>query len=136
MQRLMASSERCCSVQRYGWGKGRGHVLLVGSVLHMLVDANRMAGNPVPYTELHNTAVSKGVMESLQAEWLSWQKVKQGLSQWGAADALPQSLCQIPWIMTPECKKIIMQGEAMLMQNNEVNHSMQRAILMMTQGVV
>lgn len=83
------------SVQTYGWGKGRTHVLLVGSVVHMLVDANRVAGNPVPYTELHNAAVSKGVMESLQAEWLAWQKVRQGLSHWGAADALPQSLCQV-----------------------------------------
>ena len=63
--------------------------------MHMLVDANRVAGNPVPYTELHNAAVSKGVMESLQAEWLAWQKVRQGLSHWGAADALPQSLCQV-----------------------------------------
>jgi hypothetical protein len=83
------------AAQTYGWSKGRSHVLMVGSVLHLLVDANRLAGNPVPYTELHNAAVSLCVLETLQAEWLAWQKVKQGLSQWGAADALPQSLCQV-----------------------------------------
>lgn len=58
-------------------------------------------------------------------------EVTFGMSTWLTVHCL-----QIPWIMTPECKKIIMQGEAMLMQNNEVNHSMQRAIFMMAQGVV
>jgi hypothetical protein len=38
--------------------------------------------------------------------------------------------------MTPECKKIIMQGEAMLMQNHEVQNSLQRALFLMSQGTV
>jgi hypothetical protein len=39
--------------------------------------------------------------------------------------------------MTPECKKIIMQGEAMLMQNNEVNQSVQQVLLGgLAQGMV
>lgn len=120
----------------YGWGKGRNHVLLVGSVLRVLDDANKLGGELVPYTELQNGAVSAAVLESLQAEWLAWQKVKQGLSQWGAAEALPQSLCQLPFLMTAECKKMILQGEGSALMHAEVQNSFQRAIHMMRQGAV
>lgn len=120
----------------FGWGKGRNHVLLVGSVLRVLDDANKLSGGLVPYTELQNGAVSRAVLESLQAEWLAWQKVKQGLSQWGAAEALPQSLCQLPFLMTAECKKMILQGEGSALMHAEVQNSFQRAIHMMRQGAV
>lgn len=120
----------------YGWGKGRNHVLLVGSVLRVLHDANQLAGGLVAYTELQNVAVSQAVLESLQAEWLAWQKVKQGLSQWGASEALPQSLCQLPFLMTAECKKLVLQGEGSALMHAEVQNSFQLAIHMMRQGAV
>jgi hypothetical protein len=70
-------------LQTYGWGKGRSHVLLVGSVLHVLVDANRLAGNAVPYTELANAAVSKAVMEGLRGR----------RSSRGYRNGAPQTYC-------------------------------------------
>eukprot|EP00892_Ulva_mutabilis_P004770 jgi/Ulvmu1/2665/UM014_0121.1 len=129
-------NHRAWCLQMYGWGKGRNHVLLVGSVLRVLDDANKLGGELVPYTQLQNSSVSAAVLESLQAEWLAWQKVKQGLSQWGAAEALPQSLCQLPFLMTAECKKMILQGEGSALMHAEVQNSFQRAIHMMRQGAV
>lgn len=112
-------------------------MLLVGSLLHVLDDANKLAGCPVPYTQLANAAVSQAVMQSLQVEWMAWQREKQSVLARGAAGAeLPQSLCQLPFLMTPECKKVIMQGEAMLMQNHEVQNSLDRAMALMQRGTV
>ena len=53
-------------MQNNGWTKSRSHVLLVGSLLHVLDDANKLAGAPVPYTQLANAEVSQAVMQSLQ----------------------------------------------------------------------
>jgi hypothetical protein len=99
-------------------------------------DANKLVGSPVSYTKFHNAAVSAAVMQSLQVEWMAWQHVKQGLVQYGVLEPMPQSLCQLPFLMTPECKKVIMQGEAMLMQNHEVQNSLDRAMMLMQQGAV
>jgi hypothetical protein len=123
-------------LQALGWTKSRSHVLLVGSLVHILDDANKLAGSPVPYTKFHNAAVSSAVMQSLQVEWMAWQHVKRGLVQYGLLEPMPQSLCQLPFLMTPECKKVIMQGEAMLMQNHEVQNSLDRAMMLMQQGAV
>ena len=123
-------------VETNGWSKSRNHVLLVGSLLRILHDANERARTPVPYTQFHNAAVSHAVMQSLQVEWMAWQQVKHGLAHAGAAAALPQSLCQLPFLMAPECKKVIMQGEAMLMQNHEVQNSVERALAVMQRGTV
>jgi PhoPQ-activated pathogenicity-related protein len=123
-------------LQTHGWTKSRSHVLLIGSLIGILDEANKLAGNPLPYTQLHNAAVSAAAMQSLQVEWMAWQKVKQGLWQYGVGTALPQSLCQLPFLMVPECKKVIMQGEAMLMQNHEVQNSLERALAIMQQGAV
>ena len=124
------------TVQTHGWAKSRAHVLLVGGVLHLLDDANKMAAEPLPYTHFHNEAVSQAVLQSLQVEWMAWQKLKQTLALYGSGSSLPQSLCQLPFLMTPECKKVIMQGEAMLMQNHEVQNSLERAMAVMQRGAV
>ena len=68
---------------------------------------------------------------------MAWQREKQSVLHHGAAGAvLPQSLCQLPFLMTPECKKVILQGEAMLLQNHEVQNSLDRAMALMSRGTV
>ena len=106
-------------LQTHGWSKSRSHVLLVGNLLRVIYTANEDKADPVPYTAFQNEAVSNAVQQSLQVEWVAWQKVKQVLAKFGSVDPHPSSLCQLPFLMSPECKKIIMQGEAMLMQNHE-----------------
>jgi hypothetical protein len=96
-------------MQKHGWSKSRQHILLVGGLIRVLHDANTMAHDPVPYTQFHNAAVSSAVMQSLQVEWMAWQQVKQSIARYGAASPMPQSLCQLPFLMSPECKKVIMQ---------------------------
>jgi hypothetical protein len=123
-------------VETNGWSKSRSHVLLVGSLLKVLHDANESAHDQLPYTQFHNAAVSQAVMQSLQVEWMAWQQVKQRLAHTGVVSALPQSLCQLPFLMAPECKKVVMQGEAMLMQNHEVQNSIERALAVMQRGTV
>ena len=93
-------------MQTNGWAKSRAHVLLVGGLLHLINDANTQLPQPLPYTQFHNAAVSQAAMQSLQVEWMAWQKVKQALAIFGSGSTLPQSLCQLPFLMTPECKKV------------------------------
>lgn len=113
-------------------------MLLVGSLLRLAADANAAAGEPVPYWQLHNVAVSEAVQPFLQEEWMCWQRAKQQAQQQqaqkngsttmpavsaavaaaAAAAAVtgrpPQSLCQLPFLMTPECKKVTMQARRFL----------------------
>ena len=90
----------------------------------------------VPYAP-HTTGHVTPFRDKLQVEWMAWQREKQSVLHHGAAGAvLPQSLCQLPFLMTPECKKVILQGEAMLLQNHEVQNSLDRAMALMSRGTV
>ena len=51
-------------------------MLLVGGVLLLVNDANAKLASPLPYTQFHNAAVSQAALQSLQVEWMAWQKVK------------------------------------------------------------
>lgn len=93
-------------LQGQGWAESsRQHVLLVGSLLQLLDDANELAQSSVHYSKFYNSAVSNSVLPYLQTEYVKWIKAKQS----GLQQIPPLSLCQLPFLIDPECKKAILQ---------------------------
>ncbi|KAL4425546.1 hypothetical protein ABPG75_009562 [Micractinium tetrahymenae] len=105
-------------VQRYidscvtaGLGATRVQVIMAGVLLDILRQANEDAGGIIPYTEFHSRSLSEHA--NLQAEYLAMLQNKD-------SSALV-SLCQMPYLLTPEAKARIMHGEAAMQQQQHLS---------------
>ncbi|XP_049935460.1 uncharacterized protein LOC116260292 isoform X3 [Nymphaea colorata] len=76
-------------------------------VLSILNDANKLT-HLVPYTEFYNTTISSNnLLKFWQKELMKWVDVLHDKSR-----SKLVSLCQVPFLLTPEAKSQILQAEA------------------------
>ncbi|GLI65760.1 hypothetical protein VaNZ11_009375 [Volvox africanus] len=112
---------------------GRAEVLAAARVMAGLHAANEKAGGKLPFSEFNNQQLSTHV--NLRSEYLLWLEVAGGRStppSGSAAAAISQplmSLCQTPFLLTPEAKSRILQGEAHIQKEAEMNASAREALL-------
>eukprot|EP00873_Tetraselmis_striata_P041803 jgi/Tetstr1/462067/TSEL_007137.t1 len=100
--------------------QNRPELLRVMALLDFLHDVNETADGLVNYEEFHNKEVSE--FANLRDEYLL--SVEQP-----PARAPIRSLCQVPFVFTPEAKSRILQGEANLQKRHEVTNSSFHALL-------
>ncbi|GIL61242.1 hypothetical protein Vafri_15644 [Volvox africanus] len=112
---------------------GRAEVLAAARVMAGLHAANEKAGGKLPFSEFFNQQLSTHV--NLRSEYLLWLEVAGGRStppSGSAAAAISQplmSLCQTPFLLTPEAKSRILQGEAQIQKEAEMSASAREALL-------
>eukprot|EP00887_Chlorella_sp_A99_P000742 scaffold5.g742.t1 len=91
----------------------RVQLLMAGVLLDVLREANEEAGEPIPYSEFANRELSEAA--NLQAEYVAWR-------QHAHTQALA-SLCQVPFLLTPEAKARILAGEASMQKQQQLNQA-------------
>ncbi|GAQ89192.1 Putative ubiquitin-protein ligase [Klebsormidium nitens] len=88
-------------------------------VLRLLYKANTLGGRPeiLPYADFHSITVSQKA--ALREEYRRWRQVE------GAPVSRTKRLvsyCQVPWLLTPEAKSEVLQGEANLQKTRELHN--------------
>ncbi|GIL93359.1 hypothetical protein Vretifemale_20765 [Volvox reticuliferus] len=112
---------------------GRAEVLAAARMMAGLHAANEKAGGKLPFSEFYNQQLSTHV--NLRSEYLLWLEVAGGRSTpppGSSTAAISQplvSLCQTPFLLTPEAKSRILQGEAHIQKEAEMNASAREALL-------
>ncbi|KAG2493890.1 hypothetical protein HYH03_007827 [Edaphochlamys debaryana] len=123
----------------------RSGTLGAARVLAALHEANERvgagwAGCPLPYTEFHNAAASQAA--NLKAEYILWLQAGHGKKLVSPARKAARdpgallrpeeplvSLCQVPFLLTPDAKSRILQGEANIQKEAEMSASAQEALM-------
>lgn len=99
------------------FGAARLEVMMFGVLLDVLREASEASGGLVPYFTFNNPALSEAA--DLQAEYIAWMKHRE-------TDALV-SMCQLPFLLTPEAKSKILHGEAMMQKRQHMTQSAMQA---------
>lgn len=97
----------------------RGTLIELCLFLELIHRANLKTGEKVHYTEFQNAVLSDSL--DLRHEYVMW--VQGGLQTDTDARVGPISLCQLPFLITPEAKARIVRGEAELRKHNEMQNS-------------
>ncbi|KXZ42807.1 hypothetical protein GPECTOR_117g372 [Gonium pectorale] len=115
----------------------RSELLTAAYVMAGLHAANERAGGKLPYTEFHNRQLSDAV--NLREEYIIWRQARVAGGQVsrcpsGAPSGPPPgsplaSLCQLPFLLSPEAKSRILQGEAQILKDAEMSASAQEALM-------
>jgi len=98
-------------------GEKKTTILTSCKLLHFLYMVNERGGEKVAFEKFYNQPVSDGF--ELGKEYLIW---KHTLSNPQTIHRI-QSICQLPFILTPEAKANIIQGEAMIMKSMAAQQS-------------
>ena len=83
-------------------------------VLHA---ANETAREPLPFGNFHNSDLSLCI--NLRGHYLKWIQMSEPEARRGPL----ASICQVPFVLTPEAKGRILQGEANLQKRHEMRNS-------------
>ena len=83
-------------------------------VLHA---ANETAREPLPFGHFHNSDLSLCI--NLRGHYLKWIQMSEPEARRGPL----ASICQVPFVLTPEAKGRILQGEANLQKRHEMRNS-------------
>jgi len=111
----------------------RQEIMLAAEVLDLMFDANNDAGCPVPLPEFHNAALSDAL--DLRDEYKRYVEDLEAMPHHSSAlmrPSPPRSICQVPFLLTPSAKSLILQGEASMQKQHVVQSS---AISAMMQGI-
>ena len=138
-QRYISEKIRCA---KYTHAHALFDSIYTGIVaLAILQEANEMT-HMAAYSEFHNRALSECVL--LRDEYLRWMHFRDELSTLQTAQSTSGgrvsgislllngqfvSVCQIPFVLTPDSKRRILQGEADLQKQHEVHTSHIAAII-------
>ncbi|EFN57786.1 hypothetical protein CHLNCDRAFT_21324 [Chlorella variabilis] len=90
---------------------------MAGVLLDILRQASEDGGGIIPYTEFHNAQLSEHA--NLQAEYVAWRQ--------NTSTTALCSICQMPYLLTPEAKSFIMHGEAAMQQQQHLSAAAMQA---------
>lgn len=89
-------------------------------LLNVVYQSNQARSDPLPDSEFYNKSVSQ--QADLAYEYFAWHRMQE---QHKGSKGQPRqrelvSLCQLPFVLTPEAKAKIMQGEALLQKQHQM----------------
>lgn len=94
---------------------------MAGVLIDVLRQANDDVGGKISASEFYNNAISKSL--DLGAEYLAWVKHRET-----SPNALV-SFCQMPFLLVPEAKGRILNGEAMLQKQQHLSAAAMQAFI-------
>ncbi|GAX80909.1 hypothetical protein CEUSTIGMA_g8344.t1 [Chlamydomonas eustigma] len=113
-----------------GFTSRRGKIMRGVQILDYLFDANHYLGSPIPLSEFHNRTISETA--NLKDEYLMFAELKNSSRSnyaVGAGMEAPTCLCQVPFLLTPEAKSRILQGEATVQKHHVMQNSAMAALM-------
>ncbi|DBA87172.1 TPA: hypothetical protein ACH3X2_005178 [Trebouxia sp. C0005] len=123
--------------RRQGSKQDREDLMRAVHLLHIMYQSNEGRSTRLPHSEFYNKDVSQSA--DLAQEYMIWRHLlehRNGTSSPGRGGGPGQrelvTLCQLPFVLSPEAKARIMQGEALLTKQHQVQAS---AIQALFQGV-
>ncbi|KAI3438759.1 hypothetical protein D9Q98_001177 [Chlorella vulgaris] len=105
-----------------GLAATRVQLMMAGVLVDIVRQASEDGGAAIPCTEFHNRRLSEHA--DLQAEYIAWRQ--------NTNTAALCSLCQMPYLLTPEAKSFILHGEAAMQQQKQLSAAAMQALF---QGV-
>lgn len=102
-------------------GAGRLEAMMAGVLIDVLRQANDDTGGKINASEFYNKSLSKAL--DLGAEYLAWVKHRET-----SPNALV-SFCQMPFLLVPEAKARILNGEAMLQKQQHMSAAAMQAFI-------
>ncbi|KAL3150237.1 hypothetical protein ABBQ32_000095 [Trebouxia sp. C0010 RCD-2024] len=105
---------------RQGNQENREKLMRGVHLLNVVYLSNQARQDPLPDPEFYNKSVSQQV--DLAYEYVVWHRMQE---QHKGSKGQPRqrelvSLCQLPFVLTPEAKAKIMQGEALLQKQHQM----------------